>query len=111
MGITDTVVRAAPLAVAPLAVYVGLTVVQLEHSSRRADREHQRRAREQVGRRSDEVVRMALGAGARPHVAFGVVSGWDERGERPVSLLGMCLLQYCTCTEPQHYRLEPVQYP
>ena len=57
MGITDTVVRAMArhrwlLAVAPLAVYVGLAVVQLEHSSRRADREHQRRAREQVERRS-----------------------------------------------------------
>ena len=39
--------------------YVGLTGVQLEHARRRADREHQRRAREQAEARSDEVVRMA----------------------------------------------------
>ena len=32
--------------------YVGLTRVQLEHSRRRADREHQRQAREQAERRS-----------------------------------------------------------
>ena len=38
---------------------VGLTRVQLEHSRRRADREHQRQAREQAERRSEEVVRMA----------------------------------------------------
>ena len=31
--------------------YVGLTRVQLEHSRRRADREHQRQAREQAERR------------------------------------------------------------
>ena len=35
------------------------TVSQLEHARRRADREHQRRAREQAEARSDEVVRMA----------------------------------------------------
>ena len=34
---------------------VGLTRVQLEHSRRRADREHQRQAREQAERRSEEV--------------------------------------------------------
>ena len=39
--------------------YVGLTRVQLEHSRRRADREHQRQAREQAERRSEEAVRMA----------------------------------------------------
>ena len=39
--------------------YVGLTRVQLAHAGRRAELEHQRRAREQVERRSDEVVRMA----------------------------------------------------
>ena len=39
--------------------YVGLTRVQLEHSRRRADREHQRQARERAERRSEEVVRMA----------------------------------------------------
>ena len=33
--------------------YVGLTRVQLEHSRRRADREHQRQAREQAERRSE----------------------------------------------------------
>ena len=39
--------------------YVGLTRVRLAHAGRRAELEHQRRAREQVERRSDEVVRMA----------------------------------------------------
>ena len=33
--------------------------MQLAHAGRRAELEHQRRAREQVERRSDEVVRMA----------------------------------------------------
>ena len=37
----------------------GSREVQLEHSRRRADREHQRQAREQAERRSEEAVRMA----------------------------------------------------
>ena len=38
---------------------MGLTRVQLEHSRRRADREHQRQVRSTAERRSEEVVRMA----------------------------------------------------
>ena len=56
MGIT--VVRAMARHRWRHSQYVGLTRVQLEHSRRRADREHQRQAREQAERRS-EVVRMA----------------------------------------------------
>ena len=63
MGITDrTVVRAMARHRWRQSQYVGLTAMQLEHSRRRADCEHQRRAREQVERRSDEVGR-ADGAG------------------------------------------------
>ena len=57
MGIT--VVRAMARHRWRHSQYVGLTRVQLEHSRRRADREHQRQAREQAERRSEEVVRMA----------------------------------------------------
>ena len=57
MGIT--VVRAMARHRWRHSQYVGLTGVQLEHARRRADREHQRRAREQAEARSDEVVRMA----------------------------------------------------
>ena len=57
MGIT--VVRAMARHRWRHSQYVGLTRVQLEHSRRRADREHQRQAREQAERRSEEAVRMA----------------------------------------------------
>ena len=50
MGIT--VVRAMARHRWRHSQYVGLTRVQLEHSRRRADREHQRQAREQAERRS-----------------------------------------------------------
>ena len=56
---TVTVVRAMARHRWRHSQYVGLTRVQLEHSRRRADREHQRQAREQAERRSEEVVRMA----------------------------------------------------
>ena len=63
MGVT--VVRAWPAPLAPLTVR-GAHAVRLEHSRRRADREHQRQARrEQAERRSEEVVRMARGTTSR----------------------------------------------
>ena len=62
---------------------MGLTRVQLEHSRRRADREHQRQAREQAGGAplgggSED------GAGALLPVASGVVR--ETGGERTVGL-------------------------
>ena len=88
MGIT--VVRAMARHRWRHSQYVGLTRVQLQHSRRRADREHQRQVREQAERRSEEVVRMAQeGAlqyfppvrGVRPS---GVVRGTG--GERSVGV-------------------------
>ena len=72
MGIT--VVRAMARHRWRHSQYVGLTRVQLEHSRRSADREGQRRAREQAERRSEKVV-CADGTGALLPVAPGVVRG------------------------------------
>ena len=77
MGIT--VVRAMARHRWRHSQYVGLTRVQLEHSRRRADREHQRQAREQAERRSEEVVRMA-----QEHY-FPWRPEWCERRGRAVS--------------------------
>ena len=70
MGIT--VVRAMARHRWRHSQYVGLTRVQLEHSRRRADREHQRQAREQAERRSFRGG-SEDGAGALLPVASGVV--------------------------------------
>ena len=75
MGIT--VVRAMARHRWRHSQYVGLTRVQLEHSRRRADREHQRQAREQAECRSEEVG-SEDGAGALLPVA-SVRSGERDR--------------------------------
>ena len=81
MGIT--VVRAMARHRWRHSQYVGLTRVQLEHSRRRADREHQRQAREQAERRSEEAVRMAQ-EHYFPCLAAGVVR--ETGGERSVGV-------------------------
>ena len=81
--------------------YVGLTRVQLEHSRRRADREHQRQAREQAerrGRRKEVGTSEEDGAGALLPVASGVVRETGESGQSAGLICVRSLLDVCITT-------------